>query len=515
MAPIPDPSLAAPAPAAAAGWFEPASVAPPPSWLRSLRRPLVLAALGWLLALGLALWLWLGHAMQTVLDEALSQHAAALAQVLPGQGDAALEAGAAPAGSAASASGPVPSAVGQRAAAAEPQPVVWQWMAADGRVLRHSAQAPTQALAPAGAAALLRGNAAGPGPGGVVAGLPSWRVWAKALPSGGQLLVAEREGARAQAVGRITALTSVLALLVSLPALGWLAWQWRSRLQPVADLGAALQAYEPLDAQRALPAPAWAEWAPAHRAALALGARVRRAAHNERAYVDHSAALLTAPLAGLEQHLAAAQREAPALMQARLAQLRAEWARLGHGVAALQGLFHGGGELHLQPVDVAALLARMPVPGVWVQVQGSRLECADANLVAAALMALIDNAKRRRASTVTLTVQASQLQLHDDGPRPGEERLAQLRQTAAEGLAERGPQADSAAALAAVSATTLERYAHHRGGDERPAPGRDEVAEDLALALAHRVAKAHGGRLVLPETTLGLTVQLQLPSLAV
>jgi hypothetical protein len=69
--------------------------------------------------------------------------------------------------------------------------------------------------------------------------------------------------------------------------------------------------------------------------------------------------------------------------------------------------------------------------------------------------------------------------------------------------------------LAAVSATTLERYAHHRGGDERPAPGRDEVAEDLALALAHRVARAHGGRLVLPESATGLMLQIQLPSLAV
>ncbi len=534
----------APAEAAppAAAWFEPAAAAPSPSWLLSLQRPLALAAVAWLVLLGLALWLWMGHVVQTVLDEALSQQAATLVQVLPrpqapvegaardgGSGSADADANAALRGPAVAGSLPL-----ARASSARPDTestLVWQWMAADGQVLRRSAQAPTQALAAAGAAEALRGTgraavngapeAAGPpgaqrglptgAPppvGGIVPGLASWRVWAQALPGGAQLLVAEREGARAHATWRITWVTLLVALLVSLPVLAWLAWQWRARLLPVADLGRVLAAYEPLDVQRALPAPAWAEWAPVHAAVAALGTRVRRAAHNERAYTDHAAALLTAPLAGLEQQLAAAQREAPALMQPRLAQVRAESTRVGHGLAALQGLFHGGGELRLQPVDVAALLARMPVPGLPVQVQGSRLECADANLMAAALMALIDNARRRRATGVTIKVQASLLLLQDDGPHPSEERLSELRQTAAEG-------AQARPTVAAVSATTLERYARHRGGDERAAPGRDEVAEDLALALVHRVARAHGGRLVLPETSAGLALQIQLPSLAV
>ncbi len=515
---------------AAESWTQPVAAAQPPSWLHSLRRPLAAAALGWLALLALVLWLWMGHVVNAMLDEALRRHAAGIAQVLvqaPGAQTAGAPAAEAAVGvDAGVAEGVVPA---QRTGVDADAALVWQVMAADGQLLLRSPQAPTQALATTGAPEPNPANG-----GAFVLGLPSWRVWSQTLPSGGRLLVAEREGARAHATRRITVTTVLVALSASLPALVWLAWQWRARLQPVAGLGGVLAAYEPLDPQRALPAPTWAEWAPAHAAAAALGARVRRAAQNERAYTDHAQALLTAPLAGLEQQLAAAQREAPSWMHPRLSLARAEAARLGHGVAALQGLFHGGGELHLQPVEVAALLARMPVPGLEVKVLGSRLECADAHLVAAALMGLIDSARRRRARTVTVHVQATQLQLHDDGAHPSAERLSALRQTAAEGAPAyhagggggregdrdgegEGEREGGGATLqvAAVSATTLERYAHHRGSDERPAPGRDEVAEDLALALAHRVAKAHGGRLVLPETDTGLLLQIQLPSLAV
>jgi len=204
-----------------------------------------------------------------------------------------------------------------------------------------------------------------------------------------------------------------------------------------------------------------------------LGRRLAQRVMNERAFSAHAAHALRTPLAGMDAQLAVALRECPPALQPRLQQVRAASMRLQRVVRALLDLFRTGGEVQRSAIDLPGLLSHLPIEGVEVELQATRPLSADADLLAAALANLLDNARRHGARHVRIdTPQADTLRLADDGPGMPAERLAALR-----------------GALASQS------YDGPTG---------------LGLMLADRVARAHGGALTLPDASGGFVIELKL-----
>jgi signal transduction histidine kinase len=169
-----------------------------------------------------------------------------------------------------------------------------------------------------------------------------------------------------------------------------------------------------------------------------------------------------------------ALREAPPALEARLQRVRAAAGRLARVVTALLALFRSGVRLQRQPVDVAAMLARLPVDGLTVDAAPGRVD-ADPDLLAAALLNLLDNASRHGARRVQVALAGQCLTLADDGPGADDARRAAMQQV-------------------------LDRQDY----DSR------EGGLGLGLMLADLVARAHGGRLLLPAGGRGFTVALDL-----
>jgi signal transduction histidine kinase len=422
-----------------------------PSIATRLARALLSWSLAWGVAVGAAVWLAAAHEVDELLDDALESSALLLAELV-GSREAN---GAAPV--------PVPVQANERFA--------WQVVAPDGVVLMRSSRAPVQAWFATASAGF--------------ASRPQWRVFGHALGSEGRMLYAaqtrsERDEARAEvAFGAVLA-----ALAVGLLGHVWLRARVRRELEPLQGLSQRLAAWDPEAAAPGLGAAERRELQPVHRAIEALTARLAARVANEQAFSAHAAHALRTPLAGIDAQLAVAQREcppeAPELRQ-RLARVRGAATRLQAVVAALLGLFRSGGGAVAQrrAVDVPALVARLPAPALQVHVQAAATLQADPDLLAAALMNLLDNAERHGASEVHIeAVGAATLRITDNGPGASPERLAQLG-----------------------SAISAERYGGNTG---------------LGLMLADRVARAHGGCLTLPQGApdapgkRGFTVELHL-----
>jgi signal transduction histidine kinase len=142
-------------------------------------------------------------------------------------------------------------------------------------------------------------------------------------------------------------------------------------------------------------------------------------------------------------------------------------------VHSLLDLFRVGADVQRQPVNVQALLAHLPMPGLQVVVQAPARVDADPDLLAAALLNLLDNAQRLGARRVWVTVPApGRLLVRDDGPGADSDRLADLRE-----------------------ALRTQAYEGQTG---------------LGLMLADLVARAHGGRLQLPDVPSGFAAELVL-----
>jgi signal transduction histidine kinase len=408
-----------------------------PSIRNRLANALFIWSLLWSLGVALAVGLSAQHEVDELLDETLQSTAtvllhalasspssdAAAVVVMPSQGD---------------------------------EQFAWQLVAADGAVLRRSSNAPASALLRAGT------------PGFSEAG--NWRVFGSSLISadgngqqGGRMLyVAHRLDERREAQLEVM-LSAVLAAL-SIGLLGhlWLRTRVRNELQPLDRLSERLARYDPLDKSHTLGAAERAELAPVHAAIDQLGHRLALRVGHERLVAAHAAHALRTPLAGMDAQLAVALRESTPEAQPRLQRVRDASLRLQRVVRSLLDLFRIGSEVRRQRVDVKALLAHLPVPGLEVVVDEQAHVDADPDLLAAALLNLLDNAQRHGARRATLTVPApGHLLLRDDGPGAEPHRLEQLR-----------------AALEAQ---------HYEG------------QTGLGLMLADLVARAHGGRLRLPE----------------
>jgi signal transduction histidine kinase len=405
----------------------------------------------WIIAASLFNWLAVREEVNELLDETLSASATVLAGLLSTAPDAAA---------------PINGNGGPAAPAGDGE-FAWQLTDAGGAVLRRSARAPQAAFLPRATLGFSDRD--------------QWRVLGVAFGPAGQVLyVAQTQAERREARGEV--IVGAFAAAIAAGVLGWLLMRWllRRELAPLDRLSRAVAAYDPLRADASLGAVERAEFSPVHQAIEALGARLAQRIEHERALAAHAAHALRTPLAGIDAQLAVAQREAAAELQPRLHRAREATARLQRAVAALLALFRGGVALQREPVELDELMARLPVAGLTVQAQG--VVEADADLLSAAVLNLLDNASRHGARRVEVDVPAAQtLRLRDDGPGIDAGRRAAL--------------------LAAIEAPD---------DAGRPADGVPLSGLGLGLRLADLVARAHGGRLRLPAAAAGFTVELAL-----
>lgn len=415
-----------------------------PSIRSRLSRTLLATALAWGLAVSLVVWLAVRHEVNELLDDTLRASSDVLLGLLRTDTDALVR------------GGPVlaPALEGGVHFA-------WQLVGPGGAVRLRSTLAPPAAFAPEARR-------------GFFAGGSDWRVYGAPFDATHTLYVAQTRSERREALAEVS-LSSVLAALLvgTFIALG-LRLRVRRELQPVAAIADTLAGYEPLQPSAMLPPATRAELVPVHDAVQALGRRLAQRVASERAFTAHAAHALRTPLAGIDAQLAVALREAPPELAPRLQRVRSAAGRLARVVAALLALFRTGIDLKREPLDVAALLGRLPLEGLDVQVEPGTAD-ADPDLLAAALLNLLDNALRVGARQVRVAVAPHRLLLHDDGPGVAPERRAALQ-----------------AAL-----------------DRQDWEDRDSGL-GLGLMLADLVARAHGGRLRLVAAEHGFAAELTL-----
>jgi two-component system OmpR family sensor kinase len=432
-----------------------------PSIRQRLGRSLVGISAAWGLAVSAVVWLSVQHEVDELLDSTLQESAEILfglltfhAGQLPLQGGGALPA-------------PV-----------HDEQLVWQIVSPERQVLLRSHRAPDGPLL----------ASAQPGFGSVA---DAWRVYAMPFGApGGVLYVAQRDSARREAQFDAAAITAGAALAVGLLCAVWLRARVRRELATVAELSEAVARYDPVNGSAQLAKARRAELVPMHHAITDLGARLAQRLANERAFTAHAAHALRTPLAGMVAQLAVAQRELPPEAQPRLQRTREAADRLRRVVNALLTLFRAGAEPKWQAVDLAALVSHLPFEGLAVTVSGTPRLQADPDLLAAALLNLLDNAQRHGAGQVTVSV-AAPAPASDAATAPAQPGLdAATRIT----LQDDGSGLPEAHRLRLQAALDAQDYDGTTG---------------LGLMLADRVARAHGGSLHLLPVAVGCCVQLR------
>ncbi len=416
--------------------------------LPSIRRRLARSLVVWFLLSGFfvasAVWLAARHEVDELLDDTLRASAELIAGLLQQQELGLLE-----------------NQSTRALAATGEERFAWQVLSAEGQVLLRSNAAP--------AAALRASPIAG------FSDVSDWRLYGLALGSDGRMLyVAQTRTERLEAQAEITLSAVLAALAVGLMGQLWVRFKIRHELAPLQTLSERLAQFEPTSAS--LGPAEREELQPVHGAIEALSGRLIRRLANERAFAGHASHALRTPLAGIDAQLAVALLDSPPELRTRLERAREAAQRLQHVVAALLGLFRSDAALQRQPLDVAALLARLPIQGLMVSFADDATTTtlsADPDLLSAALLNLLDNARRYGASGVRVTLPApGLLRLHDDGPGVTPQRLAELQ-----------------------TALATHNYDGHTG---------------LGLMLADRVTAAHGGAVRLVAVERGFCVELGL-----
>ncbi|WP_431259998.1 ATP-binding protein [Roseateles chitinivorans] len=340
----------------------------------------------------------------------------------------------------------------------------WQLVGADGALLHRSPLAPVNAWKlPPGFSDWQDDGTDG----------DDWRVHVRPLPTvagPGWLMVAQTSAERKEVRSRVGLASALSALLVGGLCMMWMNRRARAELAPLAELSSALADYDPLDTRQMLPEQHRQELAGIRAAVLDLGQRLAQRVANERAFSAHAAHALRTPLAGMDAQLAMALREAPPESRARLQRTREAADRLRRVVTALLTLFRTGMSLRWQRLDLIELLSLLPLPdGLALDLPEDEAGIdADPDLLAAALINLIDNAWRHGASRVQLRLQRQPdggllLQLTDNGEGTADWQRVDLNDA-------------------------LERQQY-------------EGRMGLGLMMADLVARAHGGDLRLPPWT--------------
>ncbi len=409
-----------------------------------LVRSLVLWSVLWCIALGTAVWFIVQEEVDELFDDSLQSAAEGL--IGPLVQNAML---------------PAASIAPSPAASNASRRFMWQLVSYQGgaRVIR----------AQGAPAVPIQGH---PAPG--FSDVPGWRVYGLASGGEGQMVyVAQTTDERFEAEREIGLAVVMVGAPMTLIALLWLGTRVRRELRPLQDLSERLAHHDPLQPGATLGVAEREELRPVLGAIDALAGRLTRRIANERAFTAHAAHALRTPLAGIDAQLAVALREVDSAHRARLQQVRSAAERLQRVVVALLAMFRSGAEVQRTRIDLATLAARLPVAGLEVEAQGTRPLTADADLVTAAVLNLIDNAQRHGARTVVFSTPADNLlRVEDDGPGVDPARRRELQ--------------------AAIDAQDYEGLT------------------GLGLMLADLVARAHGGSLSLPEQARGFVVVLQL-----
>ncbi|MDP3611283.1 MAG: HAMP domain-containing sensor histidine kinase, partial [Rubrivivax sp.] len=232
-----------------------------------------------------------------------------------------------------------------------------------------------------------------------------WRVFGMPLNGQGRVLyvaqrLQDRRAARMQAIQLLVP----AALLVGLMGAYWLRVRVRRELRPIIELSSAVKAFDPLKPGSKLVNATRAELVPMHGAVSELGQRLARRVATERAFVAHAAHALRTPLATMAANLAVAQRRAGPDDRVQLQRTREAADRLRRVVSALLTMFRTGGEAQRQTVNLDDLASQLPFPELDLQIEADANVSADPDLLAAAVMNLLDNAQRHGATAVVFSV---------------------------------------------------------------------------------------------------------------
>jgi signal transduction histidine kinase len=425
--------------------------ADPPSIHRRLSSALVGISFAWGLAVAATVGLVVHHAVDDLLDSALHESAEVLQGLLAYQ------------------PGQLPLAGGALPEPPHDERVVWQVVGPHDAVLFRSHQAPMRPL--------NTGQLVGFADQG-----DDWRVFGVPLDGQGRVLYVAQRG-RERRAARLDAMLVVVpaALLVGLLGAYWLRVRVRRELRPINELSSAVKEFDPLKPGSTLVDATRAELVPMHHAISELGGRLARRVATERAFVAHAAHALRTPLATMAANLAVAQRRASPDDRAQLQRTRDAADRLRRVVSALLTMFRTGGEAQRQAVNLDDLVSQLPFAELDLQIQPDASVSADPDLLAAALMNLLDNAQRHGATTVEFTVDCepsglTRLQLRDNGRGMVDSERSRLQE-----------------------ALDRQDYASLTG---------------LGLMLADLVARAHEGRLLLQRQPgqAGCTIEMSLQS---
>ncbi len=406
---------------------------------------LVAVSLAWGAAVSVAVWLTVRHEVDELMDTTLQESAEILYGLLQaGDGRWLAEGG------------------GALPATPHDERLVWQIVTVDGQVLARSYRAPAAALA----RAATRGwTDAG----------DTWRVFALPFASGGRMLYVAQAGAeRREARLEVAKFTASSALLVGLLCAVWLRSRVAVELDPITEMSASVDRFEPGDTAAELPMPRRGELVPMHRAIVDLAHRLSQRIANERAFAAHAAHALRTPLAGMVTQLAVAQRLAGGAVRSHLDQTREAADRLQRVVAALLTMFRSGSEPRLRTAHLRDLLGHVRFGKMQVDVEDNAIVRVDPDLMAAALINLLDNASRLGATRTVVSFHAptQSIRVTDDGPSMTEAKREELQ-----------------------SAINDQDYEDHTG---------------LGLMLADLVARAHGGHLYLRPMARGCVVEIHL-----
>lgn len=419
---------------------------PLPSIRQRLVRTVVAVSVTWMLATSLVVGLSLRHQVDQLADAGLQESTEWLYGLMTTAPALNLDEG------------------GSLPAPPHTEQVIWQRVSAQGLLLMRSHQAPAEPFYTRATPGLS--NAPG-----------RWRVYGMALPGDRSMLyLAERQSERQAAwlAASWAALAGTL-LMGALFVLG-LRHLIRQELRPLLMLSQAIARHDPTQARLDLPTVNREELQPIREAVIGMGQRLRMRMDSERAFSAHAAHALRTPLAGIDAQLAVALRECPPQVRPRLQRTRQAAQRLKRVVSSLLTLFRTGMELHRDHVDLAKLTEAMAMDTLTIRVTDPCEVNADPDLLAAALMNLLDNVVRHGGRHVTLRVHTDDrfqvVALTDDGPGMTPPELRRLQM-----------------------ALALQHYQEHTG---------------LGLMLADLVARAHGGSVQLSDSDTGCGLRVEL-----
>lgn len=343
--------------------------------------------------------------------------------------------------------------------------LVWQVVAPGGRVVLQSHRAPAEPISATPRIGLFDAHGA-------------WRAFGMPLRDEQRTLYVAHFGVDRQEANLRAVEVTVIAVLGSALACAlWLRARVRRELAPLNELSASVTVYDPLQRDARLIDPSRLELVALREAVVDFGSRLARRVANERAFTAHAAHALRTPLAGMDAQLAAALRECAPDQRPRLQRTREAAERLRSVVAALLTLFRSGVELEPTRFAVGKLVSRLPVGDLVVEVEHDAPVTADLNLLAAAVLNLLDNSLRHgaRAAHVSVRTEAQRvrIRIRDDGSGMPVEQLRRIQ-----------------------NALERQDYQGQMG---------------LGLMLADLIARAHQGRLRIIEGGPGVTIELDLP----